>query len=74
MENAVDIYEGITNNIIKALESGIPPWKKPRFVSRPNNPVSGVQYTGVNHLNMICVASNLNIESADLRFMTFKQA
>jgi putative DNA primase/helicase len=74
MANAIEIYEGVNKNIIKALESGTPPWEKPWFVSQPSNPVSGVKYSGVNYLNLISVASNLNIESADLRFVTFKQA
>lgn len=43
------VYENVTNRIIKALEGGVVPWKKPWVSISPRN-VNGRPYTGVNRL------------------------
>jgi antirestriction protein ArdC len=74
MASSTDVYESITNNIIQALELGVPPWEKPWFADGPINAVSGSAYRGVNYLNLLAVASTLDFKGEDLRFLTFNQA
>ncbi len=45
-----DLYEEITNKILKQLDEGIVPWKKPWVGGGPSNYYSGKQYRGVNVL------------------------
>src|ERR1700722_6929812 len=44
----VNVYEIITDKIIKQLESGVAPWRKPWTTAIPCNLISGKEYRGVN--------------------------
>jgi antirestriction protein ArdC len=41
-------YEIVTESIIKQLESGVPPWRKPWRTETPANLVSTKEYRGIN--------------------------
>src|ERR1017187_3365086 len=41
-------YEIVTESIIKQLESGVAPWRKPWRAEPPCNLVSGKEYRGIN--------------------------
>ena len=41
-------YEIITESIIKQLESGVAPWRKPWRTEPPSNLVSKKEYRGIN--------------------------
>ena len=46
-----EIYQAVTDRIIKALESGTPPWRRPwmtRDCGLPRNAATSRQYNGVN--------------------------
>ncbi len=72
----IDIKAHVTNTIIKQIEEGTPPWRKPwtgdaaavAFPKRHN----GEQYRGVNILMLWASASISNFHSA--RWMTYRQA
>jgi antirestriction protein ArdC len=42
------VSEIITENIIKQLEQGVAPWRKPWFTSVPRNLISKRPYGGLN--------------------------
>jgi antirestriction protein ArdC len=42
------VYEIVTESIIKQLESGVAPWRKPWRAEPPCNLVSGKEYRGIN--------------------------
>ena len=42
------VYQIVTEQIIKQLESGVAPWHKPWRTEPPCNLVSGQQYRGIN--------------------------
>ena len=41
-------YEIVTESIIKQLESGVAPWRKPWRTEPPANLVSKKEYRGIN--------------------------
>lgn len=44
-----NVYEIVTEKILKALEQGVAPWRRPwTSVSAPKNLVSGKEYRGIN--------------------------
>jgi len=68
----MNVYEVITNRIIKQLESGVAPWRKPWRVrgknGLPRNLVTGHEYRGVN------VWMLLGSPFASPYWLTFRQA
>jgi len=44
----MNVYEIVTEQVIKQLESGVAPWKKPWRCEPPANLVSGKEYRGIN--------------------------
>ena len=42
------VYEIVTEQVIKQLESGVAPWRKPWRTEMPCNLVSGKAYRGMN--------------------------
>ncbi len=44
------VYEIVTEQVIKQLESGVAPWRKPWRAEPPRNLVSGKMYRGINPL------------------------
>src|SRR5436309_13619329 len=42
------VYEIVTEQVIKQLESGVAPWRKPWRTEMPSNLVSGKAYRGMN--------------------------
>lgn len=69
-----DFYAELTNKIIVDLEKGIIPWEKPWFVSKAINACTGKAYRGINQLNLAMVSADLQLDNADMRFLTFNQA
>ena len=73
-----DLYADVTNQIIAALESGTPPWKRPfdpekaGAASGPVNGATGRRYRGINTL--LLGISPLSFASGDPRWLTYKQA
>src|ERR1700761_7618460 len=73
-----DIYQSITDRIVRELEQGVRPWQKPwnagHMEGRVTLPLrhSGVAYRGVNILTL-WIASLEKDYSAPV-WMTFKQA
>lgn len=62
-----DIYTTITERIIKSLEQGAAPWRKPwQGSGRPRNAVTGRPYSGINFFLLACHGGE--------RFLTYKQA
>lgn len=71
MSDKFDVYQAVTDEIVKALESGTVPWRKPwRTVGGdvPRNLISGKPYRGVNQLLL-----SLS-DYASPYWLTFKQA
>ena len=69
-----DFYVELTNKIIADLEKGIIPWERPWFVSKAINACTGKAYRGINQLNLAMVSADLQLDNADMRFLTFNQA
>ena len=73
-----DHYIEVTNQIIAALESGTPPWRKPWDSRKAGNPgmpcnaVTGMRYRGINVVTL--ATSPLALAAADPRWATYKQA
>lgn len=71
-----DLYEQITDSIIKALENGTAPWQRPwtevASMGRMKNAISGGNYHGINSLLLYCTALDRNYQ--DSRWLTFRQA
>lgn len=44
----MNVYEIVTESIIKQLESGVAPWRKPWRTEPPCNLISGKEYRGIN--------------------------
>lgn len=74
MANKADFYQKLTSKIIEDLKSGTIPWEKPWFISKAVNAVTGKAYRGINQLNLSVVSADLNLETTDMRFLTFNQA
>lgn len=67
-----DVYEVITNRIVKMIEEGVNPWKKTwknvdSEFSGPKNYISGRPYTGINFFVLSCSSYSFPY------FMTMKQ-
>jgi antirestriction protein ArdC len=70
-----DIYQEVTDRIIKALEAGTPPWHCPwdgGNLSLPQNIANGHRYRGINILLLHLTATDHGYNSS--RWLTFKQA
>ncbi|GAB0120052.1 ArdC family protein [Acidisoma sp. 7E03] len=73
-----DHYAEITNQIVEALEAGVPPWRKPWDSAKaggpamPQNAVTGARYRGINLLTL--GVSPLALTTSDPRWATYKQA
>jgi len=44
----MNVYEIVTEQIIKQLESGVAPWRKPWRTESPSNLITGKEYRGIN--------------------------
>ena len=67
----MDIRQQITDDIIKAMEAGPPPWRKSWSSGYLHcNPSSGAFYKGINQL-ILAMAAPAN---GDVRWLTYKQA
>ena len=63
------VYDIITDVIVKKLETGVVPWRKPwKTFGAPRNLISGKEYRGINHFLLGCV------DFASPFFLTYKQA
>jgi antirestriction protein ArdC len=51
--NRTDIYQSITDKIVKKLESGIIPWRKSWRSGIPRNFASKRPYSGINFLSLL---------------------
>lgn len=70
-----DIYQTVTDRIIKSLEAGTPPWLPPwegGEFSLPENFASGHRYRGINILLLHLTALDRGYNTS--RWLTFKQA
>jgi antirestriction protein ArdC len=80
--NTPNVYEIVTERIVKAIESGnVAPWRKPwnsglsiggKRVVGPLNARTGKSYTGINVFLLLSVMAENGY--SDPRFVTFKQA
>src|SRR5947208_10941039 len=62
------VYEIVTEQVIKQLESGVAPWRKPWRTEMPCNLVSGKPYRGINIFL-------LGMQGRESKYwLTFKQA
>lgn len=67
----MDIRQQITDDIIKAMEAGPPPWRKSWSTGCLHfNASSGATYKGINQL-ILAIAGSLH---GDARWLTYKQA
>jgi len=64
-----DVYKAVTDRVIKALETGVIPWRKPwkEDGSRPMNMGSKKPYNGMNEILLSCNSYSTNF------YMTFNQ-
>jgi len=70
-----DLYQEVTDRIIKSLEAGTPPWLPPwegGELSLPENVTSGHRYRGINILLLHLTAQDRGYNTS--RWLTFKQA
>ena len=63
-----DNYASVTEDIIKALENGVCPWKLPWTAGAPKNAITGHVYRGLNVITLAFAGFS------DPRWITFKQA
>jgi antirestriction protein ArdC len=71
MNSKQSIAQTITDNVIKALESGVAPWVKPwhnRGVDAPYNPVAKRYYNGINFIQLSMMPASTDY------WVTYKQA
>ncbi len=76
----LDVYQSVTDRIIKALESGVAPWVKPWKEGEkqtgnsllPFNAISGNNYRGIN--TMLLWGSQVEKGYSSNTWVTFKQA
>ena len=66
--NKEEIYNRINSQLLKQLEQGVLPWRKPWTEGVPKNYVSKREYQGINFLSLSCE----NVTSP--YFLTFLQA
>ncbi|KFB95519.1 antirestriction protein [Trabulsiella guamensis ATCC 49490] len=76
-QNKTDIHQAVTDSIIKALESGVKPWKCPwkrnGLVSGiPSNYTTHEAYSGINIMLLWSSAAQQGFQ--DSRWMTYNQA
>jgi antirestriction protein ArdC len=70
-----DLYQEVTDRIIKSLEAGTPPWLPPWVggeLTLPENVTSGHRYRGINILLLHLTAQDRGYTTS--RWLTFKQA
>ena len=73
-----DHYAEVTEQVIRALEAGTPPWQRPWDEDKaggpamPRNAVTGARYRGIN--TVVLGMSTLAFGSGDPRWATYKQA
>ena len=73
-----DHYAEVTAQIVAALETGTPPWRRPWDQGKaiapmtPHNATTGARYRGINTL--VLGMSPLALMSGDQRWATYKQA
>jgi antirestriction protein ArdC len=71
-----DFRQEVTDNIISALEKGVPPWQQgwdsAETLEMPRNPISGKPYHGGNVLNLMITAASKGYN--DPRWVTYHQA
>lgn len=72
-----DHWQEVTDRIVSALETGIPPWRKPwdSGMAAPSGPVNGAtghRYRGINTLLLGCHPRAF--ETGDPRWCTYQQA
>ncbi|MBY0377489.1 MAG: ssDNA-binding domain-containing protein [Gammaproteobacteria bacterium] len=69
VQERIDVYSLVTNQIIKQLENNIVPWQKPwNDNSIPQNLITRIPYRGINLLLLASLGYEQNL------FLTFKQA
>lgn len=72
----VDLYQTVTNRIIKSLESGVLPWSCPwdkgGFNCLPKNLKTGASYSGINVVLLWSAAAESGYKSP--YWLTYKQA
>jgi antirestriction protein ArdC len=64
----MNVYEIVTEQIIKKLESGVIPWKRPWIGGSAKNLISGKNYQGINTMLLACSGFS------NPYWLTFKQA
>jgi len=50
----LDIYQMVTDKVIKKLEAGTIPWRRPWRTSWPSNIANGKEYQGINQILLAC--------------------
>ena len=70
----IDVYEVVTDQVVKLLEAGTIPWRRPwkGRLQHPQNAKSGAHYRGINPF--ILEVARLTGGWTDHRWLTFKQA
>lgn len=68
-----DLYQGITDRVLKSMEDGVAPWHRPwKSVGASRNALTGKPYRGINVILTMVTAWNRGY--SDPRWLTFKQA
>ena len=71
-----DLRQELTDNIIEALEKGVPPWRQnwqtDKCLQMPYNPTTGKAYRGGNVLGLML--ATMKNQFPDPRWLTYKQA
>ena len=65
--SSLSVYDVITDQIIKKLESGCIPWRKAYAGGFPQNGISKKEYRGINSIMLLCESH------ANPNWFTFKQ-
>jgi antirestriction protein ArdC len=68
----MSVYDTVTEQILKELEAGTPPWVKSWQASLPRNIISKKEYRGANALLLWIAAAKKGYRSP--YWLTFKQA
>ena len=65
LQERLDIYQRVTNQIIEAIEQGVDAWQMPwhRHATTPRNALNGKSYRGVNVLSLWATAAALHYRS-----------
>ena len=67
-----DLYQDVTDSIIKAIKNGTPPWEQPWISGLPRNFSTGNTYNGINIPLLWGQAAGEGFQSND--WLTFNQA